>query len=286
MIHVNVNKENFKFNYLPDYATFLLNNKLTEFVTVGIRFCREVDLPLLKPLAKFSEEELVKLSIESNREILTALAANTIAELIEEKSKKWIANNLIIVDKEEITAEDLTLGFYLRRKIFGFFLDVYTKNVFLQKFIISELDVFTTQEELISLNIYLQMQRKKMDDMNQQIAHRERLLLEAQEISEIGSYLVNFKDSSKSFSTPTYNTILGLDNDVTFEEFFASVHPDDQEKMKSLHEQTSKKGGYFEVTYRYMVKGKEKLIWTKGVSIAEDGNLLLIRGTIRDITAN
>ena len=284
MINVNVNKKNFQFIYLPDYATFLLNNKLTEFVTVGIRFCREVDLPLLKPLAKFSEEELVKLSIDSNREILTAIVTNKIADHIEANSKKWIANNLVIVDKEEISAEDLTLGFYLRRKIFGFFLDAYTKNVFLQKFIISELDVYTTQEELISLNIYLQMQRKKMDEMNKQLTHRERLLLEAQEISEIGSYLVNFKDSSKSFSTPQYNSILELDNDVTFEEFLTAVHPADQEKMRFLHEQTSKDGGYFEVTYRYLVKGKEKLIWTKGITISENGDLVLIRGTIRDIT--
>src|SRR4051812_32116144 len=123
MIKINVNKENFQFTYLADYATFLLNNKLTEFVTVGIRFCREVDLPLLKPLKKFSEEQLVALSMDSNSATLSAIANNKITEHIEENADKWIANTMLIIDKEDITAEDLILGFHLRRKIFSHFLD-------------------------------------------------------------------------------------------------------------------------------------------------------------------
>jgi hypothetical protein len=71
--------EKFSFNYLHEYARFLLDNKLEEFVTVGIRFCREAELPLLKPLSKFSEDELVKLSMDTNRELLTAIAEKKIA---------------------------------------------------------------------------------------------------------------------------------------------------------------------------------------------------------------
>ena len=48
MIKYEVNKDIFQLKYLPEYADFLLKNKLKEFVTVGIRFCREVDLSIIK----------------------------------------------------------------------------------------------------------------------------------------------------------------------------------------------------------------------------------------------
>lgn len=162
MTDFQINREVFKLKYLPEFADYILNNKLVEFVTVGIRFSREADLPLLKPLSKFSEDELVAISVESNREILEAISKNEVAALIEANAKKWIENNLGIIDRNELVAEDLTLGFYLRRKIFAYFLDGYTKNVVLQKFIIAELDTYTTQEELISLKIYIKMQQDSM----------------------------------------------------------------------------------------------------------------------------
>jgi hypothetical protein len=153
-----VNKKLFKFIYLPAYAAFLLENKLEEFVIVGIRFSREIDLPILKPLAKYSEAELVAVSLESNRQVLRALITGNIAAHIEENINKWIANKLGVLDKSEIVAEDLTLAFFIRRKIFSYFLDSYTKNLVEQKFIIAEVDVYTTQEELISYKAYLGMQ--------------------------------------------------------------------------------------------------------------------------------
>jgi len=149
--------ETFRFSYLPDYAGYLLENKLTEFVTVSIRFSRDAELPLLKPLSKFSEKELVDLSMESSSEMLLALKEGRIEQHIRENTKKWLDNKLEVVHKDEILAEDVTLLFYIRRKTFAHFLDAYTKNVVLQKFIIAEVDYYTTQEELISYNAYLKM---------------------------------------------------------------------------------------------------------------------------------
>jgi len=158
-----VDKSIFKFQYLPEYADFILKNKLEEFVTVGIRFCREVDLPLLKPLAKLSEKELVSLSIESNRQILSSLASNRVGDLIETNVNNWVKNKIDIIDKNQVVAEDLTLVYFIRRKLFSYFLDSYTKNLVEQKFIIGEVDVYTTQEELISYNAYFQIQKENAE---------------------------------------------------------------------------------------------------------------------------
>ena len=154
-----VDKKLFNFKYLPEYAAFLLNEKLEEFVTVGIRFCREIDLPMLKPLAKLPEKELVNLSLESNRAILMNLNKGTIDEFINNNIKNWIENKLGVIDKSEIVTEDLVLAYFVRRKLFSHFLYAYTQNAAVQQLIISEVDVYTTQEELIGLKVYLDIQK-------------------------------------------------------------------------------------------------------------------------------
>jgi hypothetical protein len=154
-------KAKFKFQYLPDYAKFLLNEKLDEYVTVGIRFCRELDLPMLRPLAKMPERELLELSRDSNKEILTALSNNDIVPFIEKNIKNFVENKVNdkqgnkLIDKTEVVVEDLILAFYIRRKLFSFFLHSYTQNAVLHMLIASEVDYYTTQEHLLTSKAYV-----------------------------------------------------------------------------------------------------------------------------------
>jgi hypothetical protein len=283
MLDIGINPEKFKFKYLPDFADYLLKNKLNEFVLTGIRFCRQEDLPVLKPLSKYSEEELVAISIESNRQILEAVAANKIADLIQVNAKKWVENTMGILDKNDINAEDLTLGFYLRRKIFGHFLDSYTKNVVEQKFIINELDVYTTQEELIAYNMYLKSQQERLVEINEELKLHKNLLLEAQALGGIGSFSINYKDHSKSVYTPEYQRIFEMEGLAeSFDKFIERVVPADRKKLLAKIEVAYKKGGAYEVEYRYK-KTRLKHIWSKGFILAEDGKPSYIRGIVKEI---
>jgi hypothetical protein len=45
MSSLNIDRSKFNFQYIPDFEKFLQKEKLDEFVTVGIRFCREHDSP-------------------------------------------------------------------------------------------------------------------------------------------------------------------------------------------------------------------------------------------------
>jgi hypothetical protein len=158
---IRVDGASFKFKYLPLYADYLLKNHLEEFVTVGIRFARELGLPMLKPLAKLPEKELVAISLESNKQILTALKENKIHEQIQDNLNNWVTNKLDIIDKFEIEAEDLTLAYHIRRKLFSHFLYSYTQSAPIQQSIFNEVDVYTSTEELISLKVYLAIQKTK-----------------------------------------------------------------------------------------------------------------------------
>ncbi len=161
MVKVKVDKTKFEFKYLPAYADYLLKNHLEEYVKISIRFCREVDLPMLKPLAKMPEQDLINLSLESNRITLNALRDSTIAEHIHENLTKWVENKLGFIDRSEIAIEDLSLVYYIRRKTFSYFLYGYTQSAAVQQLIINEVDAYTSMEELISLKVYIDLQKEK-----------------------------------------------------------------------------------------------------------------------------
>jgi hypothetical protein len=156
MERLHPEKAHFKFQYLPDFAKFLLENKAEEFTQVGIRFCREVDLPMLRPLSKMPEKDLIALSLDSNRQLLSALASNNIAPFIEKNIENFINNHIVdkdgnkVLDQSEVAAEDFILAFYIRRKTFSFFLYAYTQNSIIHTLIQAELDFYTTQEQLLT----------------------------------------------------------------------------------------------------------------------------------------
>ena len=157
---LNIKKEKFNFRFLPDFAKYILENHTEEFVKIGIRFCREEELPLMKPLAKFSEEELIKLSADSNQIFLKALSENRVVEFVEENLTKYLTNQIGIIDKSEVEIADLTLAFYIRRKLFAYFIYGYTKNPSVQQSIVAEVDAFTSQEELLTLKAYMILQKE------------------------------------------------------------------------------------------------------------------------------
>ncbi|HEX8516691.1 MAG TPA: hypothetical protein VF868_10865 [Bacteroidia bacterium] len=160
MEQVSIDKNTFKLRHLPEYAGYLLENKLEEFVLVGIRFARELDLPMLKPLSRIPEKELVAMSLESNKKILSALANGTVAAQIEENLNNWIGNKIKGLDRMEVVAEDLTLAYYIRRRTYSHFLYGYTQSAAIQQQVIDDVDYYTSMEELYSLKVYLGIQQE------------------------------------------------------------------------------------------------------------------------------
>lgn len=155
------NREKFNFKYLPAFAAYIMDNHLKEYVTIGIRFAREEDLPIMKPLSKLSEQDLVEKSLESNRQSLNALIKGNVVDHIEKSLEKYLTNNSELVNTNEIDIADLTLIYFIRRKMFSYFLYGYTQNPSLQQSITYEVDVYTSQEELLTLKAYLQLKGKK-----------------------------------------------------------------------------------------------------------------------------
>lgn len=281
---IKVDHSKFIFTDLPEYSKWLKENHLSEFVSFIIKCSKEENLPLLKALNHLSEEQLTALSLDSNKETFEALATNTIDSVIQRKLDLWINNALVIVDKDQIVAEDITITSYIRRKAFYHFIDRYTNDITIFKKLINEIDTYTTHEELVLYTSYIHIQQEKLRKTNEELALHETLLLEAQEIAEMGSYLMDFTDRSKSLYTPQYKKILEVKDNFSFEVFMEGVHPLDKEATRNTIQEALSKGGELEVEYRYLANGKVKRIWSKGVAVLKDGKAITLKGTIRDVT--
>lgn len=272
------------FSLLPDYAAFILRERLDEFVGLIIHLSREEELPLLEPLSKYTEEELTGLSIASYREILTALSENSISAYIHKNVEKWIANQLMVIDRHEISAEDITLGSFIKRKAFNHFIHCYAGDASVSQKLSEEIDVYTTREELLSYNAYIKIQQEKMSKNNQDLIFQETLLLEAQEIAEFGSYLIDYEDPKRSVLTPQVARITGLPDFTSADGFFEQVPIADQERIKKTWEAAFQKGGDFDFEFSYMLDGNERRLRSAGLITVENGVPKNLRGTLKDIT--
>ncbi len=162
-------KNKLRFRYLPDFAQFILENHLEDYVRMAIKFSREENVPILKLFAEYTDDQLVKLGIDSNREFLEALANNEIKPYTENLLKNYISNRMPMLDQNDVMAEDITVGAFLRRKTFRFLLPGYTTDPVLSDAIIDELDRFTTWSELISYEAYIDIQKNKLKSINSEL---------------------------------------------------------------------------------------------------------------------
>ncbi|RZJ30538.1 MAG: hypothetical protein EOO48_04745, partial [Flavobacterium sp.] len=280
---LTVEPETFAMELLPSFASFLLKDHLEEYVEKMIEFSEAEELPLLKKLDKFTPEQLRELGRTSHGEILEALASNSIHRHIEQNVKKWAANDLEVIDKDEVVAEDVTLSAFIKRKCLQHFVPRYTNDGGEQEILRREIDRYTTQEELISYHVYMRLQQDKLNKINEALKFQEALLLEAQDLSELGSFFTDYLHPENSMATPQVAKITGL-GESNYPEFFAAVHPDDRDMIMREWEEAVASGGEFDYTFRYTRDGITKRVHSRGIVTRENGEVRFVKGTLRDIT--
>src|SRR2546429_40582 len=113
---------------LPVFAAFLISNKLEELVRETLHQSRQHELPLMKHLAYLPEEQLVSLSMESTKLQLQKMADEQFDEYMKESLTKYKNDQLGIILSNQIAVEDITVGNYIRRKVFQHFSHSFTSN--------------------------------------------------------------------------------------------------------------------------------------------------------------
>ncbi len=269
--------------YLPSFAAFLLENHLEAFVIELLRISREEDVPLLKYFSSYTEADLVEFGKKSNANLLTLIAQNQLKEYIDKSTTDFINNQLPILDREEVLIDDITLISLVRRKAFRNFLNRFTSDPVHFNLVMEEVDRFTASSEAASFNAYNNIQQDKINRVNQELALQQQELLEAQQLTEMGSFFWDIKDGNSSY-TPGALAIFGLTRPSNLASFFEQVHPVDRAKLKSALDKALNEDGLFECEYTYIKDDIEKRIWSRGTVKFEAGTPVSMKGTIMDIT--
>jgi signal transduction histidine kinase len=272
------------FRHLPGYCDFLLKEKLDEFVQKSFDFSREEQLPIMKLFSGVPDETLLELGRIGVVEMLSAIAENKVAEYVNVSIEKWKDNTLSGIDKNSVSTEDITNGAFVRRKIFRHFLNGYTADSDLRLLILEEADRFTTHTELLSYDAYVHIQKETLEKTNQMLSQRESQLLEAQELAEMGSFLWDMTDSSKSDYTPQLLKLFGMEKSSKLEAFLEYVHPEDRTILSTAIEKALKEKKLFECEYRYLRHGEVINIHSKGMMEYDGDKPLRMKGTVRDTT--
>src|SRR4051812_8611989 len=108
----------YDYKYLPELSRYLLDNHLEELSRDFLFYSRQLHVPLLNFLQHLDDEQIIELSNESTAEILRYLSRNKAREQIEDSLNKWLSNQLEVVGKYDIVAEDITLINHVRGKVF------------------------------------------------------------------------------------------------------------------------------------------------------------------------
>jgi signal transduction histidine kinase len=263
------------FHHLPGYSHFLLDNCLDAFVLDQLRIARAVNVPMLQQLSHFSDEQLVEISKVSMTEYLWYLKEDKAKELIELSIKRWVSDQLEIIGKFELLAEDITLLNYVRGRAFRKYIPLYTKDVSVVYELIDEIDSFLTASTTAATDTYIIL-------LKDQLARHEKELLDAQQIARMGSFEWDLT-TNESKNSPETHRIFEMEEGSGVGNFMKFIHPEDVPIVEKSLEQGMQTGS-FENEYRYLINDKVKFIWSKGLVLFENNQPIKVIGTVQDIT--
>ncbi len=272
------------FIHLPKYANFILTQRIEYFVRRIVEYSFEVDLPLLRHPAWVSRDDLVTLSMTSNRALLEALATNDIAGYINYAKENWLANMLPVVAREQILSDDITLVSHIRRTVFLEMLAEYSTDPNEWALIMKEIDRFTVMMDSTLLNTYLLLQQNRIEEVGRALKGRESDWLEAQAIGKIGSFEWDLI-ANESHNSPQCLAIFEITDDATYplEKFIGYVHEDDRQKVKNAFEESLITGNY-KCEFRYHRNGIDKFLLLRGKIGCDNERPARIVGTVIDMT--
>jgi PAS domain S-box-containing protein len=261
-----------QFSYLPDYARFLLENRVPHLALEQYRISRELKIPLLSHFNHFSREELIEFSAGGLRNALRALAANQAVEYIEQSIQNWMNNKIPQLSRNQVSPEDISMLSFVRSKLFRDALPSYTADQKLSIQLMEEVTAFTSVQDTISIRTLLHMQQE--------------LYEQAQQIAHIGNWSLDVATNTITWSNELYR-IYELEPQTALTDLAVFNHPDDAEFVRQEMEYSRQTGQPHDFYYRILFPdGREKHLHALGKVLKDgQGHAEKMFGTLQDVTS-
>jgi signal transduction histidine kinase len=129
-----------------------------------LKIWNEIKLPLHEHTRHFTEEQVIEITKCSLAEFLSYLADDKAPELLELSNARWKANQLQIISKLDLVAEDITLINFVRAKSFRNFIPLYTNDITVALALADELDSIFTGSTTTSINTYIEILKEQISN--------------------------------------------------------------------------------------------------------------------------
>ena len=227
----------YKYKHLPVLARHILENCIKEFAQEQLNYAREYNVPLLKFLSQYSDEQLIEISANSLKEIFDYLVNNNAYEQIEISTERWLTNQLEVVGKNDIAAEDITLINYLRGKsLKNFAFRLYNNSRQLQE-LLNEIDDFILGSTTAAANTYITI-------LKDRIQEEEEFRSKLSNALPGFIYVYDVHHTVQTFSNNKLKEILGYTSEEMkkmTESFYQTItHPADWDKAIGCRDTYSK----------------------------------------------
>lgn len=292
-VEIKLSLENL--SYLPLFAQYILQHRLDDFVRLQLKLLQEAEIPLMKFLDQLSEEEKHAVLKQSVENLLGSFSQNKARQQIDEAVKRWKENTLPVIQKEDISAEDITSAIYTRRKCFLHFLSDYCNEADPIIEIIKELDLVLFHAETAYTNTYINLLKERISSttskeerMTAQLLENEYLYKRAEAITNLGSYKWDLKTNELIWSDELYR-IYELEprqDAISFDSVSAFNDPEDIPHMREGYSIAMKDKRPFDFHYRIRLKnGTEKILHARGEPVIDNsGEVTVMIGTVQDVT--
>ena len=246
----------YRYKILPGFAQFILQHHLEDFVKEQLLLGYKLNIPLLAALtSRFTNEQLIELSKISSAEYFNYLIQNKSYEQIKISTEKWLADQLEIIGKFQITARDITLINYVREQAFKKLIPLFTSSLQEALELSSEIDTLQLGANTTAIDTYINLLKDKIDEET----HLSNRLIAA---SPAITFLFDIVHNKEIFVSGKVQEVMGytpqelvvMGNDVLLQ----LTHPEDLQKVAAQLQQLveANNDAVHQIEYRILHKDK------------------------------
>ncbi len=153
--------------YMPAYISFLLEHRLEAFINLQWRLSEDIAAPIMKYFSAIPEQDRMKVSLEPTLEFWSYIVRGEMQEQIADALEKWVNNQLPIIGRDQLVAEDLTKAQYIRRTALMHFLPDYTQDFQRYQEISAEIDYYMQEVTSRSFQVFIEIQNERLRKGNE-----------------------------------------------------------------------------------------------------------------------